>query len=38
VTEYVRRGTNPDPNAEMPPEKHHEHLKPPSNDEWRMSQ
>lgn len=38
VTEYVRRGTDKDPDAKMPPEKHVEQLKAPSNDEWSMGQ
>jgi len=33
VTEYVRRGTNDDPNAKMPPEKEVHALKPVKPDE-----
>jgi len=39
VTEYVRRGTNPDPEAKTPPDKGDMHkLKEPTSDEYAMSQ
>ncbi len=38
VTEYVRRGTNKDPEAKMPPEKEVHALTPPKSEEWEMSQ
>ncbi len=38
VTEYVRRGTNKDPNAKMPPAKEVHALKAPSSDEYSMAQ
>jgi hypothetical protein len=34
VTEYVRRGTSTDPNAEMPKEKQIHALKAPKQDEY----
>lgn len=38
VTEYIRRGTNPDPKAKMPEIKPHHGPKPPKTDEWSMAQ
>lgn len=40
VTEYVRRGTNKDPNAKMPPPKEQHNPKPPGNvgDKFEMAQ
>ena len=38
VTEYVRRGTNKDPSAKMPPEKEVHALVPPKSEEWEMGQ
>ncbi|MFT3699724.1 MAG: G5 domain-containing protein [Kofleriaceae bacterium] len=40
VTEYVRRGTNKDPNAKMPPTKEAHNPKPPGNvgDKFEMAQ
>ena len=38
VTEYVRRGTNPDPNAKMPKEKPHHGPTAPKSDSFSMSQ
>lgn len=34
VTEYIRRGTNPDPNTPMPEEKKHHSLKAPKADDF----
>jgi len=38
VTEYIRRGTNPDPNAKMPEEKPHSGPQVPKSDEFKMGQ
>ncbi len=38
VTEYVRRGTNKDPDAKMPPVKEVHSLRAPSSDEYSMAQ
>lgn len=38
VTEYVRRGTNKDPDAKAPPEKDIHHLKEPTSDDFSMVQ
>jgi vancomycin resistance protein YoaR len=38
VTEYIRRGTNPDPLAKMPEVKPHHGPKPPKTDEFKMQQ
>lgn len=38
VTEYIRRGTNPDPNAKMPEIKPHHGPKPPKTEEFKMAQ
>ncbi|HEY4244093.1 MAG TPA: VanW family protein [Kofleriaceae bacterium] len=38
VTEYVRRGTNKDPSAKMPPEKPIGHLKEPTGDDFTMAE
>lgn len=38
VTEYVRRGTNTDPNAKPPPDKPVAHLQEPKGDDFKMAQ
>ncbi len=38
VTEYIRHGTNTDPNAKPVPEKDVHHLKEPDGEDWSMSQ
>jgi vancomycin resistance protein YoaR len=38
VTEYIRRGTNKDPNAKPPVAKEPHGPKPPKTDKWQMSQ
>lgn len=38
VTEYIRRGTNPDPEAKMPDQKPHHGPKPPKNEKYSMAQ
>lgn len=38
VTEYIRRGTNPDPNAKMPQVKPHHGPKAPKEEKWSMAQ
>jgi hypothetical protein len=38
VTEYIRRGTNPDPEAKMPEVKPHHGPKAPKGDEFSMAQ
>jgi vancomycin resistance protein YoaR len=38
VTEYVRRGTNEDPEAKAPPEKPVAHLQEPKSDEFKMAE
>jgi len=38
VTEYIRRGTNPDPNAQMPEVKPHHGPKPPKSEKFKMEQ
>ena len=38
VTEYIRRGTNPDPNAKMPEEKPHSGPQVPKSDSFTMAQ
>ncbi|MDQ3299482.1 MAG: VanW family protein [Myxococcota bacterium] len=38
VTEYIRRGTNPDPNAKMPEIKPSHGPKPPKSEEFKMEQ
>ena len=38
VTEYIRRGTNPDPTVKMPDEKAHSGPQVPKNDKFKMQQ
>lgn len=38
VTEYIRRGTNDDPDAKAPPEKTVAHLQEPKGDDFKMEQ